>query len=145
MRSYDRYHITQARFFHPINEGMIRVTPDAARLDCVGILVKYMNLHRGGRFTEINIDDPDLDAVATTHAGGRLVISVVNRSSETKVLAMPELSVGEPSCAIRFIRLSTPACSGFETRVNVVEERYSSLDIGDLEIGPYETAFVVVT
>ena len=145
MRSYDRYHITQARFFHPINEGMIRVTPDAARLDCVGILVKYMNLHRGGRFTEVNIDDPDLDAVATTHAGGRLVISVVNRCSETKVLALPELSVGEPSCAIRFIRLSTPACSGFETRVNVVEERYSSLDIGDLEIGPYETAFVVVT
>ena len=144
MRSYDRYHITQARFFHPVNEGMIRVTPDAARLDCVGILVKYMNLHRGGRFTEVNIDDPDLDAVATTHAGGRLVISVVNRSVEAKTLTLPALFGGDPPRAIRFIRLSTPACSGFETRVKVVENLYSSPDVDDLEIGAYETAFVIV-
>ena len=135
MKSFEKYHIIGSRFFHPVNEGMIRVTPDGSRLDCVGTLMQYMNMHRGGRFVESFVDDQDIDILVTGHENNNKVVSVVNRSGNEAAL---DLSDVFDQCKV--IRLKSDPCSVFNDKVTVTEEVTCGAEVS---ISGYEVIFVV--
>jgi len=139
MKSFEQYHITQSRFFHPVNEGMIKVTPRGAALDCVGVMQKYMNLHRGGEFIEPAVNDPDLDVVATAH-GDRTVVSVINRSGQLKKFCVNDLN-GALTGSYRLYRVLSSPCSAFSDAVKVETETGKA---GTFEISAYEIAVLLL-
>lgn len=79
-RTAEKYHICEARFFMPINEGMITVTGTDSKIESSGELFRLMAGHRGGQVITCTSDNDDLDILCTEH-DGYLFVSVVNRSA----------------------------------------------------------------
>jgi alpha-N-arabinofuranosidase len=79
-RAAKTYHVREARFFMPVNEGMITVTGTESRIESSGELIRLMAGHRGGRVIPCAADTEELDILCTEHEGG-LFVSVVNRGS----------------------------------------------------------------
>ena len=77
----DKYHISRAEFFMPLNEGMITVDGPECRVESSGELLKLMQGHRGGKIMRATSDSDDADLLITSHED-RLYVSVVNRRSE---------------------------------------------------------------
>ncbi len=80
-RNAEKYHIREARFFMPVNEGMITVTPEESKIESSGELFRLLAGHKGGRVIPCTAETEDLDMLCTDH-GDRLYISVVNRSAD---------------------------------------------------------------
>ncbi len=79
-RTAEKYHIREARFFMPVNEGMITVTGTESRVESSGELFRLLAGHRGGTVIECASDAKDLDILCTKH-DGYLFVSAVNRGS----------------------------------------------------------------
>ena len=79
-RNSEKYHIREARFFMPVNEGMITVTPAGSRLESSGELFRLMAGHKGGRVIECEADTDAVDFLLTDH-GDHFYLSAVNRSA----------------------------------------------------------------
>jgi len=79
-RNAEKYHIREARFFMPVNEGMITVTPFDSKVESTGEMFCLMAKHKGGRVIECKADTEALDILCTEHEG-ELYVSVINRSS----------------------------------------------------------------
>ncbi len=132
IKSYDRYHVSDARYFHPVNEGLIRVTPEKAYLDTAGILFRHMNVHRGGLVANVICDDESADVCATVHPD-YVAVSAVNRGGVPLRLSSDSLKGAE------ITRLTFESCSSNDDRVTVVNEKAD----GDVVLGPYEAVFAV--
>ncbi len=133
IKSSGTYNITNARFFHPVNEGMIRVTPKKAYLDTVGILFENMNLHRGGLVANVDCDCENADICATVHLD-YTALSAVNRGWEPVRLVSDFLEGAEITC------LTFEKCSADDDKVTVVCEKAEN---GELILGPCEILFAV--
>ena len=127
MKSYDRYNVRATRFFHPVNEGMIKVEGENAGFDCAGTLFRYLNLHRGGTLIETFTETDDVDAAVTVHGDKRLV-SLINRSEDNIDV---KIDINNADA----IRISSPSYSVHETKVSVTEEKVIG---GRLKMKPYE-------
>ena len=77
-RSYGRYGVTDARYFMPVNEGMITVKGTECRVECAGEMFRLLHGHKDGVVVECTSENPDLDVLCTRH-GDELYMSVVNR------------------------------------------------------------------
>jgi hypothetical protein len=86
-RNGEKYHIREGRFFMPVNEGMITVTPTESILESSGHLFRLMRGHLGGRIVDCAADTETLDLLCTDH-GGKRFLSVVNRGEEPCVLEL---------------------------------------------------------
>ncbi len=73
----EKYHIREARFFMPINEGMITVNGADCKTDSSGVLFKLMQNHKNGNVCACTADAA-LDVLCTEHEG-ELYMSVINR------------------------------------------------------------------
>ncbi len=80
-RNGEKYHIREGRFFMPVNEGMITVTPTESILESSGHLFRLMRGHLGGRIIPCTADTETLDLLCTDHDGKRF-LSVINRGDE---------------------------------------------------------------
>jgi hypothetical protein len=81
-RNSEKYHIREARFFMPINEGMITVTPTESLVESSGELFRLMGRHRGGTVVPCSVDSDEADVLCTLHNGGNaMYLSAVNRSA----------------------------------------------------------------
>ncbi len=140
MKSSPRYPITEARFFHPINEGMIDVHPLYVNLDTSGLLFALLNKHRGGRLLKLSSDSPDWDVAATLH-DEKIVCSVVNRRA--KLLEIKLVWPEADACCIDETRLLMERCSGLDNRVYREERQIKTLD-GTLVLSlePHEIIFL---
>ncbi len=69
----------EARFFMPVNEGMITVTGTDSRVESSGELFRLLANHRGGTVIACTSDADSLDILCTEH-DGYLFVSVANRS-----------------------------------------------------------------
>lgn len=79
-RTSEKYHISEARFFMPINEGMITVMGSESKVESSGELFRLMANHRGGKVIECTSEEKDLDILCTQHQG-YLFVSIVNRGA----------------------------------------------------------------
>lgn len=79
-RTSEKYHIREACFFMPINEGMITVTGTESKVESSGELFRLMANHRGGKVIECTSEEEDLDILCTQH-DGYLFVSIVNRGA----------------------------------------------------------------
>ena len=78
-RNAEKYHIREARFFMPINEGMITVLPTDSVVESSGELFRLMAKHMGGTVIACAADTEQLDILCTKH-DGNLYVSIINRS-----------------------------------------------------------------
>lgn len=78
-RNAEKYHIREARFFMPINEGMITVRPADSKVESSGELLRLLARHKGGTVVDCASDTELLDVLCTKHSG-HLFVSIVNRS-----------------------------------------------------------------
>ena len=79
-RTSEKYHIREACFFMPINEGMITVTGTESKVESSGELFRLMANHRGGKVIECTSEEEDLGILCTQH-DGYLFVSIVNRGA----------------------------------------------------------------
>ncbi|MBO4423597.1 MAG: hypothetical protein J5879_09170, partial [Clostridia bacterium] len=79
-RSWGKYGVTDARYFMPVNEGMITVKGTECRVECSGEMFRLLHGHKDGVIFECTSENPDLDVLCTRH-GEELYMSVVNRRS----------------------------------------------------------------
>ena len=79
-RSYGRYGVTDARYFMPVNEGMITVKGTECKVECAGEMFRLFHGHKDGTVVECTSDNLDIDVLCTRH-GEELFMSVVNRKS----------------------------------------------------------------
>ncbi len=89
-REAHRIGMTMGAYFEPVNEGAIRVEPDAAHLTPAGRVFSLFRCHHGNQALET--DPPsagaDLDVAASLNEKrGELSITMVNRSPEADVRA----------------------------------------------------------
>ena len=80
-RNAEKYHIREARFFMPINEGMISVRGSQCKIESSGTMFCLMAGHRGGRVISCNVPNENLDVLCTEHPE-HLFLSVVNRGEK---------------------------------------------------------------
>lgn len=68
-------------YFQPVNEGAIRVEPDAARLTTIGRVMALFKVHHGNALVPLNGLEAggDIDAAASKDAQGTLWLTLVNR------------------------------------------------------------------
>ena len=78
-RNAEKYHLREARFFMPVNEGMITVTPTQSKVESSGELIRLMAGHRNGTVIPCTAETEEQDVLCTRH-NGYLYLSVVNRS-----------------------------------------------------------------
>lgn len=74
----EEYRIRQAFYFHPVNEGVVKVEPDGVETDVTGEIWKLFKAHSGNTVCETACDS-DLVSVAATRNGEYTVITVINR------------------------------------------------------------------
>lgn len=86
-RNTEKYHLRDARFFMPVNEGMITVTPTASKVESSGELIRLMSEHLNGVVIPCTAEGDQLDILCTKH-GDHLFVSVVNRSDENLRIGM---------------------------------------------------------
>ncbi|MCL4401841.1 MAG: hypothetical protein M1436_04125 [Acidobacteria bacterium] len=73
--------IEQAYYFMPINEGVIGVTPQGARLLPPGQVFRLFKVHQGNRLLKIPPSNPDIDLTASLAPDGkRAYVTLINRS-----------------------------------------------------------------
>jgi alpha-L-arabinofuranosidase len=80
--------ISQAYYFHPINEGAITVTPLDAKLDTAGKVFVLYKVHQGSRLlkTPVQPADADLDICASASPDGKSVsVTAVNRNCDSEM------------------------------------------------------------
>ena len=77
----EKYHISRAEFFMPVNEGMITVDGPSCRVESSGELLRLLRGHMGGNIVRVTADSDNVDLLVTSH-GDRLFVSAVNRRSE---------------------------------------------------------------
>ncbi len=80
-RNAEKYHIREARFFMPVNEGILTVTPSGSKIESSGELIRLMSHHRNGRVIPCSADNEQVDILCTDH-GDHLFVSVINRAEE---------------------------------------------------------------
>ncbi len=80
-KSYEKYGVTDARFFMPVSEGMITVKGGDCRVECAGEAFALLHGHMNGEVVECASDRPDLDVLCTSR-DGYLYMSVINRGSD---------------------------------------------------------------
>lgn len=74
----DTHHIEKALYFHPVNEGMIRVEPDGASLDMAGEVFRLFAPHReASRLSAVSGDEALCPAAS--RRGRQVFVTVVNR------------------------------------------------------------------
>ncbi len=79
-RSAEKYGVTDARYFMPVNEGMITVKGKECRVECAGEAFRLLHGHKNGTVVSCGTDNKDLDVLCTKH-GEELFMSVINRRS----------------------------------------------------------------
>ena len=79
-RSWGKYGVTDARYFMPVNEGMITVKGTECIVECSGEMFRLLHGHKDGVVFECISENPDLDVLCTRH-GEEFYMSVVNRRS----------------------------------------------------------------
>lgn len=79
-RSCEKYGVTDARYFMPVNEGMITVKGADCKVECAGEMFRLLHGHMNGAVVECTPENADLDVLCTKH-GDELFISAVNRRS----------------------------------------------------------------
>ena len=93
-RTAEKYHIRDARFFMPINEGMITVTGTESKIESSGEMFRLMAGHRNGTIIECTSDAADLDILCTEH-DGYLFVSIVNRGGTPYCLHMDGYEISD--------------------------------------------------
>ncbi|MBO4870280.1 MAG: hypothetical protein J5585_11275, partial [Clostridia bacterium] len=91
-RSYEKYGVTDARFFMPVSEGMITVNGAACTVECAGEAFRLLHGHTDGTVVECSADNRDLDVLCTDH-GDHLFMSVVNRGGDEWQIAVDGYAV----------------------------------------------------
>ena len=130
-RASEKYHIREARFFMPINEGMITVTGTESKVESSGELFRLMANHRGGKVIECTSEEEDLDILCTQH-DGYLFVSIVNRGATPYRLNVEEYTASD--------------CT--EIRVNefsFFSNDYDILTGDDATVGGHSVLFVRLT
>ena len=112
-RSYEKYGVTDARFFMPVNEGMITVNGAGCRIECAGEAFRLLHGHADGAVVECAADDPDLDVLCTDH-GDHLFMSVVNRGGGEWQIAVDGYAAGP--CAQIVLDKYSFTNNGFEIK-----------------------------
>ena len=79
-KSAEKYGVTDARYFMPVNEGMITVRGKECRVECTGEVFRLLHGHKDGTVVSCGTDNKDLDVLCTRH-GEELFMSVINRRS----------------------------------------------------------------
>ena len=90
LKYLDQYNLSDARFFHPVNEDMLDVTPLHYTVDTSGKLFQYYSLHRGG-IRQNAVSDSDALDVMVTEYQNNTVCSVINRNNEFQNIFAPPL------------------------------------------------------
>lgn len=83
-----RYGVKSALYFHPINEGLIAVTPTGCSLDTGGVVWQMLLAHRGGLPCAVDGLPSGVSAAATRHGDGSLCVTLVNRGREAVTLCV---------------------------------------------------------
>jgi alpha-N-arabinofuranosidase len=91
-RSYEKYGVTDARFFMPVSEGMITVNGAACTVECAGEAFRLLHGHTDGTVVECSAENRDLDVLCTDH-GDHLFMSVVNRGGDEWQIAVDGYAV----------------------------------------------------
>ena len=84
-RTAEKYHVREACFFMPVNEGMITVQGNLCKVESTGEMFRLMAGHRGGTVISCTADTDELDLLCTEH-DGYLYVSAVNRGSSPRRL-----------------------------------------------------------
>ena len=105
--------MTDARFFMPVNEGMITVRGAECRVECAGEMFRLLQGHKDGAVVECTSDNPDLD-VLCTRRGDSLYMSAVNRKDGEYEIAVDGYTV--VSCTQIVLEEYAFSNSGFEIK-----------------------------
>lgn len=146
VNSGEYYHITDARFFHPVNEGMITVVKGKVEMDLIGSLFVHLNGHKGGKVIEKVCDDAyNPDTLFTFH-NDHIYGSLINRSEKTlnfNIEINSELL--SPGYLVNTTSLLMDTLSGLSNNVTNTNESYTT-ENGLLKISmkPYEILFIKI-
>jgi hypothetical protein len=123
--------ISQAYYFHPINEGAIWVKPLEAKLDLAGRVFALFKVHQGARLlkTPAQPADSDMDLCASAAPDGKSVfVTVINRNCDHEML----LSLGLTHFAPGFkaaMKMLVPRSLG-STETELIERNETLPPIG---------------
>ncbi len=137
LKNFVKYHIADARFFHPINEGMIDVKPFTSDFDTSGKLFLLYQKHRQGLLLRAEHEDMEIDVLATEHDGNR-VCSVINRSEETRQFRIADEKSCAAECILTQMKLLSFSAFDNETEEHIYVRKLSSV----FEIPPHSILFL---
>lgn len=105
-RDAHKYNIEKSLFFHPVNEGMVKVTKQAACIDTSGELMKqYMSFRAAQRLDVERTADSDypIDLAAATKDGATLVSAINKNVKAEQKLCLKGLQAKGKSVTVKTI------------------------------------------
>ena len=79
------YGLEKALYFHPINEGILKVEPGSVEWDTTGEVLKLFQAHQNGVVCSTETKEDSVSCAASIREGGQFALTLVNRSlSECK-------------------------------------------------------------
>lgn len=120
IKYFNKWRISDARFFHPINEGMLDVSPDAVKMDTSGTLFEYYLKHRNGILLDTISDNKDIDCVATKHQNNT-VITLINRVDRQLEINIIDNCLGKEITEYRISGILMNNITAFENTIELVD------------------------
>ncbi|MHB1452611.1 MAG: hypothetical protein ACYCYM_01475 [Saccharofermentanales bacterium] len=89
------YGIEKALYFHPVNEGLLKVDPASVELDLTGEVFQLFQAHCGAAVCLTETDDDHVSCAASIQEDGRLAVTLINRDlAETRKIAVDLSPIG---------------------------------------------------
>lgn len=120
IKYFNKWRISDARFFHPINEGMLDVSPETVKMDTSGTLFEYFQKHRNGILLSAISDNKDVDCVATKHQNNT-VISIINRVDKQTEINIIDNCLGKEITEYRISGILMNNITAFENTIELVD------------------------
>lgn len=124
IKYFEKWRISDARFFHPINEGMLDVSPEAVKMDTSGTLIAYFQKHRNGMLLNTISDNKDIDCVATRHQNNTAV-SIINRGDKRVKINIIDKCLGNETTEYRVSGILMKNITAFENNIEIINSNVS--------------------
>lgn len=145
-READKYNIEKSLFFHPVNEGMVKVTKQTACIDTSGELMKqYMSFRGAERLALERTADSDypVDLAAATK-DGKVLVSAINKN----VKAEQTLTIKGALAAGKTVTVKQIIPDEFSQQCNTVTWQNKTFvaaeDTLELALAPAAIAFITI-
>ncbi len=131
-RNAERLHLWDASYFHPVNEGMLTVTPTEVVFNSPGLLFQLFQEHKGGILLDTECEWEQLDILCTQQEE-KIVLSIVNRDPRAVRLSLDAFYSGQTYQRANCITMEVGSLNGGNDQVSVYRT----------EISPEEESYTV--